>query len=83
MEMYNGNAVQHTLYAIFANGAYWGTWDAENAEQALRDAAGEVGTDGVTEGLEAFEITAQEHKEVEEWWEDGADAATTPACVEH
>ncbi|MBZ9576741.1 hypothetical protein [Modicisalibacter sp. MOD 31.J] len=81
--MYNGGAIENTLYAIFANGSYWGAWDAQTAEQAMKDAASEVGTDGDIKGLVAFEVSLEQREQVERWWEDGADAADVPECVEH
>lgn len=42
-----------TNYAVFANGAFWGTWDADTPEAACQMAADKVGTDGDTTGLEA------------------------------
>ena len=45
-----------TSYHIFANGLFWGTWEAESAASAMQAASDEVGTDGNTDGLEAFEV---------------------------
>lgn len=45
-----------TSFHIFANDTFWGTWDAEDAEQACQKAADEVGTEGNTDGLTAFEV---------------------------
>ena len=42
-----------TTYNIFANGIFWGTWEAETPEEAIQAAADEVGTDGNTKGLTA------------------------------
>jgi hypothetical protein len=48
-----------TAYNIFANGTFWGTWEAETAEEAMQIAADEVGTVDVgaehasTEGMTA------------------------------
>jgi hypothetical protein len=40
-------------YAIFANGIYWGRWTASNADEAIRNAAEDTGTDGDTTGMTA------------------------------
>jgi hypothetical protein len=40
-------------YAIFANGLYWGRWTASNADEAIRNAAEDIGTDGDTTGMTA------------------------------
>ena len=40
-------------YAIFANGLYWGHWTASNADEAIRNAAEDTGTDGDTTGMTA------------------------------
>lgn len=44
-----------TTFNIFANGTFWGEWEAETAEEAIQKAADEVGTEGNTEGLVAEE----------------------------
>jgi hypothetical protein len=45
-----------TIFNIFANGTFWGQWEAETAEEAIKNAADEVGTDGNTDGLTAEEV---------------------------
>jgi len=48
-----------TKFNVFANGTFWGTWEAETAEQAIQAAADEHGTADVgeehasTEGMTA------------------------------
>lgn len=48
-----------TSYNVFANGTFWGVFEAETAKEATQKAAGEVGTDGNIDGLiaEAAEYT--------------------------
>ena len=41
-------------FAVFANGTFWGVWEADDAAAACQMAANEVGTEGNTDGLEAF-----------------------------
>ena len=70
-------------YAVFANGTFWGIWAAESKEEACQKAADEVGTEGNTEGLRSFPVTADQIAEVEAWHEAGADAANVPGCAAH
>jgi len=81
--MYNDDTIEKTLYAVFADGTYWGSWSADTPEAATQMAADEIGTNGDTEGFIAFEVTPDEREQVDRWWEEGADAATIPKCVEH
>lgn len=45
-------------FEVFANGEFWGHWDAETEEDACKLAADEAGTDGNTEGMTAKQISA-------------------------
>lgn len=50
-------AETHT-FQVFANGEFWGTWDAETEEQAIQMAADECGADGDAEVMTAKQISA-------------------------
>jgi hypothetical protein len=43
-----------TDFAVFANGTFWGVFNAATADEAAQDAADEHGTDGDTNGLYAL-----------------------------
>ena len=43
-----------TAFHVFANGIFWGTWEASSKSEACQIAANEVGTDGDIKGLEAY-----------------------------
>lgn len=51
-----------TKFQVYANGEFWGEWEAETAEQAMQIAADEVGTVDVEqehasiEGMTATEV---------------------------
>ena len=42
-----------TTFAVFANGTFWGAFEAESAEYAIKLAADQHGTDGDTSGMTA------------------------------
>ncbi|MCA0204276.1 MAG: hypothetical protein LCH92_08040 [Proteobacteria bacterium] len=65
-------------FAIFANGAYWGTWASIDAESAMQAAADEVGTEGNTDGLVAHEVTADQVTALDEWSANGSPASECP-----
>jgi hypothetical protein len=67
-----------TKFAIFANGSYWGAWDASSADAAKHDAAEAIGTDGNTDGLTAVEVTADEADALVTWAASGAPADECP-----
>ena len=50
-------------FEIYANGTFWGVWDAETAEEAMQIAADEVGT--VDIGQEHASVEGMTAKEVE------------------
>jgi hypothetical protein len=53
------------IFDVFANGAFWGTFEAVNAEAAMQLAAAEFGTTDVdadapsTEGMTAEEVPSR------------------------
>ncbi len=49
-----------TSFKIFANGPFWGIWEAETADDAIKAAALDVGTDGNTYGLTAEEVDCEQ-----------------------
>lgn len=40
-----------TKFKVYANGTFWGAFEAETEDQAIQAAADEHGTDGDTSGL--------------------------------
>lgn len=49
-----------TKFNVFANGTFWGVWEAETAEEAMQIAADEVGTIDVGEDHASIEgLTAE------------------------
>lgn len=61
-----------TTFAVFANGTFWGSWSAGTEADACQMAADEVGTDGNTDGLEAFAVTDEQSAALCAWAEAGA-----------
>ena len=53
-------------YAIFANGIYWGIWPARSAEEAMRDAAHDEGTEGDVTGMIARLMTDADEKTLQQ-----------------
>lgn len=67
-----------TSFSIFANGSFFGTFEADTEAAAIKACADEVGTEGDTSGMRAYEVTADQAAAVEAWWYDGADAGKFP-----
>ncbi|MCJ8334581.1 MAG: hypothetical protein MJH10_10110 [Epibacterium sp.] len=43
-------------YHVFAHDTFWGTWEADSEADAMQTAADDVGTEGNTKGLRAYEV---------------------------
>lgn len=66
-----------TTFAIFANGTFYGNFEASSQEEAFKAVAAEIGGD-VEDDFEYREVTAEEAAAVEAWWAAGAAAAEFP-----
>jgi len=66
-----------TKIAVFANGAYCGTFDVATEAEAFKAVAAEIGGD-VKDDFEYRRVTDEQAAAVEKWWYDGADAAEFP-----
>jgi hypothetical protein len=53
-----------TTFAVFANGTFWGAFEAETAEAAIQMAADEHGTDGNTDGMTAKPLAECDEREL-------------------
>ena len=67
-----------TTFAIFANGTYWGAWDAETAAAAMAAAAADVGTEGNIDGLTAHEVSEAQVSALNDWSDAGSPASQCP-----
>ena len=54
-----------TTFAVFANGTFWGDFDAQTAKAAIHMAAKEYGTDGDTSGMTAKPLAECSEKDLE------------------
>ena len=54
-----------TTFAVFANGTFWGAFDAPTAETAIQMAADEHGTDGDASGMTAKPLAECTAKDLE------------------
>lgn len=70
------------MFAAFANGTYYGSFDAANEAQAFEMIRAEIGGD-IDDDFRYFPVTAEQAATVDAWWSAGADAADIPACVAH
>lgn len=66
------------VYAIMANGLFWGFFAGEDADEAMQAAVDELGSAGLTDGLTAYHVTQEEAELVETWWGMGGSGGGFP-----